>query len=202
MIKLIYVLGKSCSGKDTVCKEVLKHYENEGKPLKELIIYTTRRMREGEVQGETYNFVTQEELDNLKDHPDYHFIESRTYDTMYGKWTYATIVHEDIFKDDSVYINIGTLESLEKVQYTFGGNNILPIYLNTTPDVLMQRAIDRITDKYYVPAYLEACRRFIQDEEDFSPLKLSKIGTYHRVVSSDVTEETVGDVVYTIDRFL
>ncbi len=58
---LIIVSGPSGSGKDTVLKEVFKKMPE----LKFSISSITRAMREGEVQGEKYNFVSREYFEEM-----------------------------------------------------------------------------------------------------------------------------------------
>ena len=63
-IKLIAIIGKAGSGKDTVCKQLVKTYNYH-----KVIPYTTRPKRENEVEGEDYfflslpDFLTQEHID-------------------------------------------------------------------------------------------------------------------------------------------
>ncbi len=58
---LIIISGPSGSGKDTVLKEVLKKMPE----LKFSISSITRGMREGEVAGEKYNFISREEFEEM-----------------------------------------------------------------------------------------------------------------------------------------
>lgn len=53
MGKMIYLMGKSSSGKDTIYKQLLEW--NAGN-LKKVVLYTTRPIRAGEVEGEEYHF--------------------------------------------------------------------------------------------------------------------------------------------------
>ena len=57
MAKIYFVLGKSCSGKDTIFR-YLK--ENTELNLKTVVGYTTRPMRAGETDGVEYFFVNDE----------------------------------------------------------------------------------------------------------------------------------------------
>ena len=59
MKKIVYLMGKSASGKDTVYRELLKRFPG----FRRLIPCTTRPRREGERDGEEYRFVTEEQLD-------------------------------------------------------------------------------------------------------------------------------------------
>ena len=53
MGKMIYLMGKSSSGKDTVYKRLLEWKDGN---LKKMILYTTRPIRVGEEEGEEYYF--------------------------------------------------------------------------------------------------------------------------------------------------
>jgi len=56
---LIIISGTTCAGKGTVVKELVERNEN----LALSISYTSRAMREGEVNGVNYYFVTKEEFE-------------------------------------------------------------------------------------------------------------------------------------------
>ena len=53
MAKIICLLGKSCSGKDTIYKKLLA---DESLGLVPFVTYTTRPMRAGEQEGREYHF--------------------------------------------------------------------------------------------------------------------------------------------------
>ena len=78
-------MGKSASGKDTIYKRLL----NECPGLHPIVLYTTRPMRDGELQGVEYYFVSEKELIDFQDAGK--IIELRKYQTMSGVWSYATI---------------------------------------------------------------------------------------------------------------
>ena len=64
MGKIFCVIGKSATGKDTVYERLL---EDKKLPVKRLIPYTTRPIREGETEGETYHFCTEEMVKSLEE---------------------------------------------------------------------------------------------------------------------------------------
>ena len=64
MGKIFYIMGKSSSGKDTIYSR-LRIDETLG--LSNLVLYTTRPMREGEKQGREYYFVGEEQFRQLKE---------------------------------------------------------------------------------------------------------------------------------------
>ena len=57
MGRIFYIMGKSSTGKDTIYKKLLSKYPEE---LKQVVMYTTRPIREEEKDGVTYNFVTED----------------------------------------------------------------------------------------------------------------------------------------------
>lgn len=85
MGKIFYIMGKSASGKDKIYSELL---ENAELGLKELVLYTTRPIRQGEEDGKQYFFVDDERLNQLRDREK--IIEERSYQTVHGIWTYFT----------------------------------------------------------------------------------------------------------------
>ena len=62
MGKLVVLMGKSASGKDTI-SNILR--ADESLKLQQLVPYTTRPKRDGAVEGQTYHFVTEEEVGYL-----------------------------------------------------------------------------------------------------------------------------------------
>ena len=84
MGKIYYVMGKSASGKDTIYKRLVKELPEFGT----VRMYTTRPIRDGETNGVEYIFTDEKQLQTMKDAGK--VIECRTYDTIYGPWSYFT----------------------------------------------------------------------------------------------------------------
>ncbi len=167
--KIYYIMGKSASGKDTIYKELLKAYPE----LKEIILYTTRPIRDGEVDGREYFFTDDKSLDEYEKKG--RLIEKRTYNTMYGPWSYATVDDGQVDIKKHSYIGIGTLESYLKIRDYYGRDYVLPIYITIDDRTRLLRAIEREA-KEEKPKYIELCRRYIADEDDFSEDKLTAAG--------------------------
>ena len=136
-MKIFYIIGKSASGKDHIFAALKGDAELN---LSELILYTTRPMRAGEIDGETYHFVDESRLIELR--REGRVIEERTYDTVYGPWTYAT-VDEDIDLQKGSYIAIGTLESFVKLRDYYGTDRVVPLYIEVSDENLLLRAMKR-----------------------------------------------------------
>ena len=85
MGKLIYIMGKSSSGKDTIYEEIRSREELNLRPF---IMYTTRPIRAKETDGVEYHFVSIEKMQQMQ--ADGKVIEMRSYDTVHGIWYYFT----------------------------------------------------------------------------------------------------------------
>ena len=119
-------------------------------------------------------------------------IEERTYDTVYGEWTYFTAA-DSISLDKGSCIGIGTLESYIKIKEHFCGDVVIPLYIEVADDVRLIRAIERERTQS-VPKYTELCRRFIADSEDFSKEKLAQAGITVRFDNSGEEEKCFSEI--------
>ena len=167
--KIYYIMGKSASGKDTIYRKLLGLYPE----LKEIILYTTRPIRDGEKDGREYFFTDEKSLDEYEKNG--RLIEKRTYQTMYGPWSYATVDDGQVDIKKHSYIGIGTLESYLKIRDYYGRDHVQPIYITIDDRTRLLRAIEREA-KEEKPKYIELCRRYIADEDDFSADKLAAAG--------------------------
>ena len=163
-------MGKSASGKDTIY-EALKKDIN----LQPYIPYTTRPIRTGEKQGETYHFVTKEQMEEWE--KEGKVIEIRKYNTVEGIWMYATIEDEQ-WKLGKDMLTIGTLESYEKMLSYFeksGMWNIVPIYIEVPEEERVRRALVREKAQKN-PKFEEMKRRLEADNQDFTEEKIAQLG--------------------------
>ena len=168
MGKIFYLMGKSASGKDTIYKRLLK----ECPGLCPTLLYTTRPMRDGERQGAEYYFITEGELEGFERRGK--VIERRNYLTAVGLWSYATVDDGKMGRGMDDYLSIGTLESYEKMKRYFG-EIVLPVYIMVETGIRLERALMRERQQRK-PNYVEMCRRFLADEEDFSEENLMRLG--------------------------
>lgn len=168
--KIFFVMGKSASGKDTVYKRLLDRFSG----LKTVVPYTTRPVREGEREGVEYHFTDEKTLERAA--LEGTLIEKRTYRTMYGDWSYATVDDGQIDLSRGSYLMIGTLESYESIRGYFREKGregcMVPLYIEVEDGERLKRAIAR-EEEEAVPRYDELCRRFLADGEDFSEEKLA-----------------------------
>lgn len=186
MGKIIYIMGKSSSGKDTIYHRLQK--ENDWN-LKTIVPYTTRPVRIGEEAGVSYHFTDEQGFVNLKEAGK--VIEDRAYNTVHGIWRYFT-VDEDIDLENENYAIIGTIESYEKTKEYFGEEFLVPIYVELDDGIRLQRALDREKSQD-IPKYNEMCRRFLADSEDFGEEKIARAGITRRFENNNL-EHCLGEI--------
>ena len=169
MGKLLYLMGKSASGKDTQYKRLMEAFP----ALSSVVMYTTRPMREGEENGREYHFVTEAQLQEFLEAGK--VIELREYQTAHGPWKYFTPEDGQIDVQSNSYLLMGTLESYEKMRAYYGRETIVPIYLEVEDGLRLERAVQREKTQDQ-PKYEELCRRFLADAKDFSVERLEEAG--------------------------
>lgn len=180
MGKIYCLMGKSSSGKDTLYKLLL---EDDELSLKTFVPYTTRPMREGETDGVEYYFCDEEHLQELTDAGK--VIELRAYNTVHGTWKYFTVNDHQLSDETQDYLFIGTLEAYLKLRDYFGGERVIPIYIEVEDGLRLERALRR-EQAQREPKYEEMCRRFLADAADFSEEKLAEAGITRRFVNEDL----------------
>ena len=187
MGKIYCICGKSSSGKDTVYKRLLA---DESLKLNQLVTYTTRPIREGEVNGREYFFI--DEAQAIKLHEEGKIVESRAYNTVFGIWKYMTVDDGDIELDHKSYIVIGTLESYVQIRNYFGKDKVVPVMIDVDDGERLERALKRERLQPN-PKYDEMCRRFLADSADFSEDKVRSAGI-EKVFVNDVLEDCINSV--------
>ncbi len=182
MSKIYVVMGKSSSGKDTIYKMLLEDKELK---LNTITVYTTRPMRDGEVEGREYHFVDEKRMLELEAAGK--VVERRSYNTVHGIWNYFTVDDEQIDLEDKDYILIGTLESYVKIRDYYGKDVVSPIYVEVDDGDRLIRAISREKQQDN-PKYEEMCRRFLADAKDFSEDKIKECDIIKRYNNIDLNE--------------
>lgn len=190
-------LGKSACGKDTLYKNVKKFLINEGiwdlYNFKDAVMYTTRPMRDGEVNGREYHFVDEAFLENARKNGE--VLEERSYDTKYGIWYYFTHVNTlDVTNNNYFYIQ--TPAGYKAVYKSLGDEHMNDYYIWVPDDVLLTRAINREKTQE-IPKYEEMCRRFLADSKDFSEENLNELENIERIYNGSLdvaTNQIVSDI--------
>ena len=193
MGKIFYIMGKSASGKDTIYKELIEKMPK----FHSIVPYTTRPMREGEKDGVEYFFTDREELERQL--ASGKVIESRTYQTIAGPWTYYTVDDGQFnVADDESCLMIGTLESYEKMCAYFEAGKMVPVYIEVPDGIRLLRAVKR-EENQKKPNYREVCRRYLADEKDFSEENLERLGITKRYQNTDM-EMCVEEILRDLDK--
>ena len=168
--RIFCIVGKSCSGKDTLCARILERYPE----LKPVIPHTTRPRRPGEAEGQSYHFVTEEQLRQYEARGQ--VIEKREYHTTQGLWTYFTLR----FELDADRLVITTLEGARALMDCYGPEHVRVVYLHAGDRTRLLRYIDRESRQVH-PDYAEVCRRFLADQVDFSEERLAQFPALYTI---------------------
>lgn len=187
MGKIFCVMGKSATGKDTIYKKLLQREELN---LERVIPYTTRPIRDGEIPGKDYHFISLEDVDGLE--AEGRVIEQRSYNTVYGLWKYLTVDDGNIKLDEKDYLVIGTVEAYVSFKEYYGEEHTVPIYIEVEDGDRLLRAISR-EKQQEIPKYEEMCRRFLADAKDFSEENLAAAGIKRRFMNVRLSE-TIAEI--------
>ena len=152
MIKLIAIMGQAGSGKDSIYRRILHQYHYHP-----VIGYTTRPIREGEVDGRDYHFVSVEEFDEL---------DLITYKS-FNNWYYG-ISKESLSETE---INIGVFNPSQVIDLLERKDIDMEIYEITASD--KARLIRQLTREEN-PDVKEIIRRFGTDAHDFEYLDFER----------------------------
>ena len=196
MGKIFYIMGKSSSGKDSIYRQL---EGNQELGLKRLVIYTTRPIRDGEENGREYFFADENKLKEFRRNGK--LIEARTYQTVYGPWTYFTADDGQVSVGNDSYLEIGTLESFVRLREYYGNEVMWPIYIEVEDGERLERALAREKTQE-VPKYEEMCRRFLADSKDFSEEKIKEAGINQRFSNDGTIEDCIRDIKEAIKQQL
>lgn len=202
MSNLIYIMGKSSAGKDTIYQKVKEKIDTNI-----YILYTTRPMREGETQGREYNFITREEFNILE--KEQKVMENRNYNVINKNgerdvWTYATIEDKQ-WEQEGDFLTIGTLESYTSILKYLRSHpekslRMVPVYIQISEEERKRRAIAR--EKTQIkPNFEEMERRLRADNIDFSAEKLRDAGiSQFETFENYDLEKCVNEIVDYIEK--
>jgi guanylate kinase len=159
MKTIIFILGKTGSGKTTITNKLVEELD-----IKRIKLDTDRPRRDGEDDSE-YRF-----LENMKCY-EYEYFEKRTYNTTNGEWNYAT--HKSELDDGSLFIVQGPVDMYENYRKYCLENNIrlLPIYIKVDEYDRINHLINRENEKQN-PDWVELFRREYEDEKQFKNLNI------------------------------
>lgn len=150
---MIYVLvGKTCCGKSTIMKDL----SSIGK--KQVITYTTRPIRPGEVDGKDYKFITEDEYKKL-DKENLLAAKNSFVSSSGEEWFYAIDVNDLSAGEDLIAIT--EPNGLRKLKNEIEEDQVRSIYYDIPFDERLRRGVEMGKD------IEEHKRRMKSDEIDF-----------------------------------
>ena len=175
MIKVIALIGKAGSGKDTLLHSIMEQYPSA---FNEIVSCTSRAPRQGEVDGVNYFFLSKEEFIRKIDSGD--MLES----TIFNGWYYGTMksslsiekVNIGVFNPSGVY----SLMQDPEIDLTV-------YYLRAPAKVRLLRQLNREEN----PDVQEIIRRFSADDTDFQNVE----DNIHCITLSNVVPSDLQDMV-------
>ncbi len=181
---LVILSGVSGAGKDTIKKELIKRKEN----VVTLASFTDRPKREGDIPGQTYNFVTTEEFEKMIEENDlyeYNVHHNHFYGTSKKAMNDKIAEGKIIVKD----IDVNGTENLIKLLKD--DVKVVTIFLRVPKEELRRRLQNRI-DKPSAKEITLRLNRFDYEE--------SRIGLYDYVIKNDNLEKTVQIIMTIIEN--
>lgn len=177
-IKIVAIIGKSASGKDSIAKEVLRR---EGASAHQIISHTSRPPRDCEIDERDYHFVTTEDFAKAIE-------EDKMLEvTYFNDWWYGTSIEEL----SPTAINVGVFNP-EGIETLLDDDRVeLDVYYIIASDkTRMLRQLTREEN----PNIAEICRRYSTDEADFADHKLN----FNYIRIENETTDDFYDAVETI----
>ena len=181
---LVLLSGVSGAGKDTIKKELIKRNQN----ITSLPSYTDREPREGEVNGEIYNFITTEEFEELIKKGDLY-----EYDVHHNHY-YGTSKHllNERLESGKIIVKDIDVNGTENLVKLLGKDTkIVTIFLRVPREELHRRLLERNPNADPKEITLRL-NRFDYEE--------SKIGDYDYVIKNNDLEKTI-QIITTIIKY-
>lgn len=181
---LLILSGVAGSGKDTIKKEVIKRMEN----VESLPSYTSRPQRPGDINGQTYCFVTKEEFEKMLENDEFYEYDVH-HNNYYGtskKFLNDKIASGKIIVKD---IDVNGTEHLKEILKN--DTKVVTVFLKVPKEELKRRLENRI-DKPGPDEVKLRLNRFDYEE--------SKIGLYDYVLKNNDLEKTVQIIMTIIEN--
>lgn len=168
--KIVILMGMSAVGKDKI-RTILEEYYG----YKNIVSYTSRPIRENEIYGQDYYFISKKEFEEMINNNE--MIEYRSYETNWrgdtDTWFYGVKKFE--LQDNTNYVIVIDLMGAESIINYFGKENCVLIYLTADDKIRKQRAERRGSFDE-----TEWNRRLLADYKDFSFINLQAFMNRHK----------------------
>lgn len=181
---LVLLSGVSGAGKDTIKKELIARNDR----IVSLPSYTDREPREGEVNGQVYNFITTSEFEKLIKNGDLYEYDIH-HDHYYG--TSKKLLNEKISSGKIIVKDIDVNGTENLVKLLGNDTKIITIFLRVPKDELNRRLVERNPEMSPKEIQLRL-NRFDYEE--------SKLGFYDYVIKNNDLEKTI-QIISTIIEY-
>lgn len=178
---LVILSGVAGAGKDTIKRELIKRMEN----VESLPSYTSRPQRPGDVEGQTYNFVSKEEFEKMIENGEFYEYDVH-HNNYYG--ISKRIMNEKIEKGKIIVKDVDVNGTKNLIKLLKEETKIVTIFLRVPKKELKRRLEERV-DKPSPEEVILRLNRFDYEE--------SKIYLYDYVLKNNDLEKTV-QIIMTI----
>ena len=164
--RILCIVGGTCTGKSTLLNKITSDKElMEKYNFKKLVYSTTRKKRDGEIDGVDYNFKTNDEY--VEDRNNHDIVEARDYETKdQGIIKYYT--QKSSIQKGSNYICTASPMQAAAYIYNLGDEFDIYIFILYTDEIeRVRRGIERISNDNIITdknkATVELCRRVLDE---------------------------------------
>ena len=172
---LVLLSGVSGAGKDTIKKALIERMDN----VESLPSYTNRKQRPGDIPGETYNFVTKEQFEEMINNDEFYEYNMH-HESDYG--TSKKLLREKI-KNGKIIVKDMDVNGTENLKHLLKEDTkVVTIFLRVPKEVLQKRLQERI-DKPDSKEIILRLNRFDYEE--------SKIGNYDYIIKNNNLEKSI-----------
>ena len=181
---LVILSGVAGAGKDTIKKELIKRMEN----VESLPSYTSRAIREGDIEGETYNFVSRAEFEEMIENKEFYEYDIH-HNQYYG--TSRKLLNDKIKSGKIIVKDIDVNGTVHLKELLGNDTKVVTIFLRVPKEELKHRLENRI-DKPSPQEIILRLNRFDYEE--------SRISLYDYVLKNNDLEKTVRIIMTIIEN--
>ena len=181
---LVILSGVAGAGKDTIKKELIKRMEN----VESLPSFTSRPIREGDVEGGTYHFVSREEFEKMIENEEFYEYDIH-HNQYYG--TSRKLLNDKIKSGKIIVKDIDVNGTEHLKELLVNDTKVVTIFLRVPKEELKHRLENRI-DKPSPQEIILRLNRFDYEE--------SRINLYDYVLKNNDLEKTVQIIMTIIEN--
>lgn len=181
---LVILSGVAGAGKDTIKKELIKRMKN----VESLPSYTSRPQRNGDIPGQTYNFVSKEKFEEMIKNDEFYEYDIH-HNHYYG--TSKKLLNEKIKNGKIIVKDIDVNGTEHLIEMLGKDTKIVTIFLRVPKEELKKRLEERV-DKPSMKEVVLRLNRFDYEE--------SRISLYDYVIKNNNLDKTVKIIMSIIEN--